>query len=34
LNGQNCSFCNLNWINMRRSQKNRHAFLYSMFLHL
>jgi hypothetical protein len=21
-NGQNCSFCNLNWIHVRRSQKN------------
>jgi hypothetical protein len=21
-NGQNCSFCNLNWINVRRSEKN------------
>ena len=25
-NGQNCSFCNLNWINMRRSQKNSMLF--------
>ena len=25
-NGQNCSFYNLNWINVRRSQKNSTLF--------
>jgi len=25
-NGQNCSFCHLNWINVRRSQKNSMLF--------
>jgi hypothetical protein len=33
-NGQNCSFYNLNWINLRRSQKNGMLFFIQNFLHL
>jgi hypothetical protein len=36
VNGQNCSFYNLNWINVRRSQKISPMlfFIQNVFLHL
>jgi hypothetical protein len=33
-NGQNCSFYNLNWINVRRSQKTACFALFRMFFTL